>query len=74
MTDVVGDRVYNQTNIEYKVKGDTSEQTLNIPAVSIIHRNSEQKVYKLEIYVDNTPLMAKVKEVMAVKAQAPASA
>lgn len=71
-TDVVGDRLYHQTNITYKVKGDT--QNLNIPAISIVHRNAEQKIYKLEIYVDNTPLMAKVKEVMAAKAQAPATA
>ncbi|EIM89966.1 NTF2-like protein [Stereum hirsutum FP-91666 SS1] len=72
--DVVGDRIYHQTSITYKVKGDASGQTLNIPAISIVHRNGEQKIYKLEIYVDNTPLMAKVKEAMAAKAQASASA
>lgn len=62
--DVVGDRIYHQATLSYIVKGDPKKEVIKLNAFAIIHRNKNNKIYKLEIYNDPAPLMTRVQAVM----------
>lgn len=68
MADVVGDRLYHQTTLSYIVKGDPEKEIIKVSSIAIVHRNKSNKIYKLEIYNDPTPLLNKVNAVMSSSA------
>ncbi|KAG8768037.1 hypothetical protein FRC12_005866 [Ceratobasidium sp. 428] len=57
--------IYQNSTVSYKVSGDSSDRTIDIPGLAIIHKRSGAKVLtKFETYIDTEPLVSIIKEVV----------
>ncbi|EIM89927.1 NTF2-like protein [Stereum hirsutum FP-91666 SS1] len=70
--DVIENRVYDRAILTYEIKGDDSKEKIKIPSMVVLHRTEDKKISKLEVFSDPSPLMERVKAIMAAKAQAAA--
>ncbi|KAF8637201.1 hypothetical protein AX16_010860 [Volvariella volvacea WC 439] len=77
-----GTKIYQPANITYQIKNDPTQQLITIPGLAVFHKyiepNSttppthwepETKISRLDVYLDNTPVMERVKEVQKLQVQ-----
>ncbi|CAE6450146.1 unnamed protein product [Rhizoctonia solani] len=61
--------IYQTCTVTYRVKGDPEKRDLRFPGLSVVHKKiGETQATGLEIYVDSSPVMSVVQEVLSRKA------
>jgi len=69
--DYVAPKIYQAARIRYRVKGDTPDQNIDIPGFGVFYLREDAdgslKCYRSEVYLDPTPVFARIAEKTAGK-------
>ena len=68
---MAGDKIYLITRIEYVVKNDPTKEVIDLPAVAVFYLKpagdaEENMISKFEAYIDGSPIMKRVGEIVAL--------
>ncbi|CAE7111089.1 unnamed protein product [Rhizoctonia solani] len=68
--DVALGLIYQTTTLTVRIKGDPEKRTIRVPGLGVIHKKvGEIQTTGNEVYIDTSPVMSVVQEVLSLKAE-----